>query len=60
MALLPVQTIYVAPVLNWRFQAFAHTAPSRVLTIYIPSVRMFWGSTPGGGWTSQQTAIALK
>ena len=60
MALGPDQTIYVADVLNWRFQAFAHTAPSGVLTSYIPSVRMFWGSTPSVGWTSQQTAIPLK
>jgi hypothetical protein len=49
MALGPDQTIYVADVLNWRFQAFAHTAPSRVLTSYIASLRMFWGSTPGVG-----------
>jgi len=60
MALGPDQTIYVADVLNWRFQAFAHTAPSGVLTSYIPSVRMFWGSTPSVGWTSQQTAIPFK
>jgi hypothetical protein len=60
MALGPDQTIYVADVLNWRFQAFAHTAPSGVLTSYIPSVRMFWGSTPSVGWTSQQTAIPFQ
>jgi hypothetical protein len=41
MALGPDQTIYVADVLHWRFKAFAHTAPSGVLTSYIPSVRMF-------------------
>jgi hypothetical protein len=60
MALGPDQTIYVADVLNWRFLAFAYAAPGGVLTSYIPSVRMLWGSIPGVGWTSQQTAIAFK
>ena len=35
-------------------------APGRALTSYIGSLRMFWGSTPGGGWTSQQTTLAFK
>jgi hypothetical protein len=52
--------IYVADVLNWRFQAFARTAPAEAMTKYIPSVRMFWGSVPSVGWSSQQTAIPFK
>lgn len=60
MAIGPDQTIYVADVLNWRFQVFGRTPPTGSMTKYIPSVRMFWGSTPSVGWTSQQTAIPFK
>jgi DNA-binding beta-propeller fold protein YncE len=60
MALGPDQKIYVADVLNWRFQVFARTAPTGKMTSYIPSVRMFWGSVPSVGWTSQQSAIPIK
>lgn len=60
MAMGPDQTIYVADVLNWRFQVFSRTAPTNAMTKYIPSVRMFWGSVPSVGWASQQTAIPFK
>jgi DNA-binding beta-propeller fold protein YncE len=61
MAIGPDQAIYVADVLNWRFQVFGRTAPTATsMTKYIPSVRMFWGSVPSVGWTSQQTAIPFK
>jgi len=60
MAIGPDQTIYVADVLNWRFDVFVRTAPTGSTTKYIPSVRMFWGSVPSVGWTSQQTAIPFK
>jgi DNA-binding beta-propeller fold protein YncE len=60
MAIGPDQTIYVADVLNWRFQVFSRTAPAGSMTKYIPSVRMFWGSVPSVGWNSQQTAIPFK
>jgi DNA-binding beta-propeller fold protein YncE len=60
MAMGPDQTIYVADVLNWRFQAFSRVAPTGSMTRYVPSVRMFWGSVPSVGWTSQQTAIPFK
>jgi DNA-binding beta-propeller fold protein YncE len=60
MAMGPDKTIYVADVLNWRFQVFGHTAPTGNMTKYIPTVRMFWGSVPSVGWTSQQTAIPFK
>jgi hypothetical protein len=33
--------IYVADVLNWRFQVFIPTAPSGKLAKYVPSKRMF-------------------
>ena len=60
MAMGPDQTIYVADVLNWRFQAFVRTAATGSMTKYVPSVRMFWGSVPSVGWNSQQTAIPFK
>jgi DNA-binding beta-propeller fold protein YncE len=60
MALGPDQNIYVADVLNWRFQAFARTTPTNATTSYVPSVRMFWGSVPSAGWASHQTAVPFK
>ena len=53
------QTIYVADVLNWRFDVFARTAPTGSMTKYVPSVRMFWGSEPSIGWFSK-TEIPIK
>jgi DNA-binding beta-propeller fold protein YncE len=60
MAMGPDQTIYVADVLNWRFDVFTRTAPTGNMTKYIPSVRMFWGSVPSVGWFSKQTDIPIK
>ncbi len=60
LAIGPNQTIYLADVLNWRFQVFARTAPTSNLTKYIPSVRMFWGAVPSVGWSSKQTEIPVK
>jgi len=60
MAIGPDQSIYVAEVLNRRFQVLGRTAPTESMTQYIPSVRMYWGSVPSFGWTSQQTAIPFK
>ncbi len=60
MAMGPDQNIYVADVLNWRFDVFVRTAPTGNMTKYIPSVRMFWGSVPSVGWSSKQTDIPFK
>ncbi len=60
MAMGPDQNIYVADVLNWRFDVFARTAPTGNMTKYIPSVRMFWGSVPSVGWSSKQTDIPFR
>lgn len=60
LAIGPNQAIYVADVLNWRFQVFARTAPTGKMTHYIPSVRKFWGAVPSVGWSSKQTDIPLK
>jgi DNA-binding beta-propeller fold protein YncE len=60
MAMGPDQTIYVADVLNWRFQVFKRTAPTGSMTKYIPSARMYWGSLPSVGWFEKQTDLPLK
>jgi DNA-binding beta-propeller fold protein YncE len=60
MAMGPDQNIYVADVLNWRFDVFARTAPTGNMTKYVPSVRMFWGSVPSVGWLSKQSDIPIK
>ena len=60
MAMGPDQNIYVADVLNWRFDVFARTAQTGNMTKYIPSVRMFWGSVPSVGWLSKQSDIPIK
>jgi hypothetical protein len=60
MAIGPDHAIYVADVLNWRFQVFVLSAPTGSMTKYVPSVRMFWGSTPSVGWTSKQVDIPFK
>ncbi len=60
LAIGPDQTIYVADVLNWRFQVFARVPSTGKVASYIPSVRMFWGSTPSTGWISRQSGIPSK
>lgn len=60
MAMGPDQNIYVADVLNWRFDVFARTTQTGDMTKYIPSVRMFWGSVPSVGWVSKQSDIPMK
>ena len=60
MAMGSDRTIYVADVLNWRFDVFARMAPTGSMTKYVPSVRMFWGSVPSIGWFSKQTDVPIK
>jgi DNA-binding beta-propeller fold protein YncE len=60
MAVGPDRRIYVAEVLNWRFQVFAPTAPTGKMAKYVPLVRMFWGSVPSTGWYSRQTNMPKK
>jgi DNA-binding beta-propeller fold protein YncE len=45
--------IYVADVLNWRFQVFLPTAPSGKLAKYVPSQRMFWDRVASTGWSTR-------
>ena len=59
-AMGPDHMIYVADVLNWRFQAFARTGKTGKMTSYIPSKRMFWGSVPSSGWSTRQHDIPFK
>jgi DNA-binding beta-propeller fold protein YncE len=56
-AMGPDQKIYVADVLNWRFQVFERGTAIGKMTSYVPSKRMFWGSVPSTGWTAHQSDI---
>jgi len=60
LAIGPDKTIYVADVLNWRFQVFAPAAPTGKMTTYIPTVRMFGHAKPSVGWYEKQTDLPLK
>jgi DNA-binding beta-propeller fold protein YncE len=60
LAVGPDRRIYVADVLNWRFQVFAPTAPTGRMARYVPSKRMFWDSTPSTGWFSRQAQLPKK
>jgi DNA-binding beta-propeller fold protein YncE len=60
LAVGPDRKIYVADVLNWRFQVFTPAAPSGRMARYVPSVRTFWASTPSSGWLSHQTDLPKK
>jgi DNA-binding beta-propeller fold protein YncE len=42
--------IFVADVLNWRFQVFGPTTPTGGPTDYVPTVRQFWDYTKSKGF----------
>jgi DNA-binding beta-propeller fold protein YncE len=44
--------IYVADVLNWRFQVLIPTAADGRLATYVPSKRLFWDRVESTGWAS--------
>lgn len=48
--------IYVAEVLNWRFEVFAPAPSTGQMAEYVPSRRMFWDRVPSTGW-STHTAV---
>jgi len=52
LALGPDRTLYVADVLNWRFQVFKPAAPTGKLSSYIPEKRMFWDRVQSNGWST--------
>jgi DNA-binding beta-propeller fold protein YncE len=52
LAVAPDHTIYVADVLNWRFQVLVPTAATGRQTSYIPSRRLFWDRVDSTGWAS--------
>ncbi len=43
--------IFVADVLNWRFQVFGPTSATGGVTDYVPSVRQFWDYKKSDGWS---------
>jgi DNA-binding beta-propeller fold protein YncE len=54
LAMAKDRTIYVADVLNWRFQVLAPTEPNGKLARYIPSRRMFWDRSESTGWSTRR------
>ena len=60
LAVGPDRRLYVADVLNWRFQVFVPTAPTGRMAKYVPTVRMFWDSVPSSGWSTRQTSAPKK
>jgi DNA-binding beta-propeller fold protein YncE len=60
LAVGPDRRLYVADVLNWRFQMFAPSAPTGKMSKYVPSARMFWDAIPSTGWASRQTTGSVK
>lgn len=54
LAVGPDRRIYVADVLNWRFQVFTPTTSTGKMAEYIPSVRMFYDAIPSTGYISRQ------
>lgn len=52
LAVGPDRKLYVADVLNWRFQVFEPVAPTGKLSAYIPAKRMFWDRVPSSGWST--------
>ena len=59
LAVAPDRTLYVADVLNWRFQVFKPLAPTGKVSSYIPTKRMFWDRVQSSGW-STHTAVPRK
>jgi DNA-binding beta-propeller fold protein YncE len=53
LAVGPDKNIYVADVLNWRFQVFAPATPSGKMAQYVPSKRMFWDRVASSGWSTR-------
>jgi len=60
LAIGPDRKLYVADVLNWRFQVFLPTPPTGKMATYIPSRRMFRDSVPSTGWSSRQMNVPKK
>lgn len=47
------RTIFVADVLNWRFQVLVPTASTGKFAKYVPSKRMFWDRVESTGWSTR-------
>ena len=47
------EKIYVADVLNWRFQVYVPTGSTGKMAKYVPSRRMFWDRVASSGWSTR-------
>jgi DNA-binding beta-propeller fold protein YncE len=53
LAVAKDRTIYVADVLNWRFQVLVPTTSNARVAKYVPSRRMFWDRVESTGWSTR-------
>ena len=60
LAVGPDRKLYVADVLNWRFQVFVPTKPTGNIAKYVPTRRMYWESVPSSGWSSHREDLPKK
>jgi DNA-binding beta-propeller fold protein YncE len=60
MAIGADKRMYVADVLNWRFQAFIPTKPSGRLSDYVPTQRMFFGFKQSDGYIYRSPGWPVK
>jgi DNA-binding beta-propeller fold protein YncE len=52
--------LYVADVLNWRFQVFESVPPSGRNSTYVPARRMFWDRERSTGWSTGTLGRAIQ
>jgi hypothetical protein len=52
--------LYVADVLNWRFQVLESVPPSGKTSTYVPTRRMFWDREPSTGWSTRTLGRAIQ
>jgi hypothetical protein len=52
--------LFVADVLNWRFQAFTPTPASGKLSDYVPTERKFFGFKPSDGYIYRSPGWPVK
>jgi len=60
LAIATDRTMYVADVLNWRFQVFVPAQPPGKLADYVPTERKFFGFKPSDGYSLRSPGWPTK
>jgi len=60
LAVGPDRKLFVADVLNWRFQVFDPAPPSGKMSTYVPVRRMFYAFVPSTGFTTRTQVPSPK